>query len=98
MASRIELTVSELQSAASKLTEYANGYEDSAKQLKSAADELSATWSGDSQVAFVEEQQHAFEWYTKMAEIVRTYAEALNVAAQKYQETDIEAANHIKSR
>lgn len=98
MASRIEVTISELQSAASNITNYANDYENAAKSLKSAADELAAAWSGDSQVAFVNEQQQAYEWYVKMAEICRNYAQAMNQAAQKYTETDNEAASAIKAR
>ena len=98
MASRIEVTVSELQSAANNITNGANDYENAAKALKSAADELASAWSGDSQVAFVNEQQQAYEWYVKMAETVRSYAQAMNAAAQKYTETDSEAASAIKAR
>lgn len=98
MASRIEATISELQRAASNITDNANDYENAAKNLKAAADELAATWSGDSQVAFVNEQQQAYEWYVKMAEVCRQYAQALNQAAQKYIETDNEAASTIKAR
>ncbi len=98
MASRIEVTVSELQSAANNITNYANDYEAAAKALKSAADELASAWSGDSQVAFVTEQERAYEWYVKMAQICRDYAQAMNTAAQKYTDTDNEAASTIKAR
>ena len=49
-------------------------------------------------MAFVSEQQRAFEWYKKMAEICRSYAQAMNNAAQKYMETDSQAASTIKAR
>ena len=98
MASRIEVTISELQSAATNITNAANDYEAAATSLKNAGDELASTWEGDSQVAFVAEQQRAFEWYKKMAEICRSYAQAMNNAAQKYMETDSQAASTIKAR
>ena len=98
MSSRIEVTVSELQSAASKITEYAADYRSAADSHKSAADELAATWEGDSQVAFVTEQEQAYNWYTKMAQICEQYAQAMNQAAQRYAETDSEAASTIKAR
>lgn len=98
MASRIEVTISELQSAASTITQAASDYRSAADTLKAAADELAATWEGDSQVAFVAEQEQAHAWYTKMAEICERYAEAMNKAAQNYVDTDADAASTIRSR
>ena len=98
MASRIEVTISELQSAAGKITQYAADYQSAADSLKAAADELAATWEGDSQVAFVSEQQAAYDWYKKMAAICEEYANSMNTAAQRYMETDSEAASTIRSK
>ena len=98
MASRIEVTISELQSAAGKITQYASDYQSAADSLKAAADELASTWEGDSQVAFVTEQEAAYEWYKKMAAICEQYAQSMNVAAQRYQETDAEAASTIRAK
>lgn len=98
MASRIEVTISELQSAASTITQATSDYRSAADTLKAAADELAASWEGDSQAAFVAEQEQAFAWYTKMAEIGEQYAETLNKAAQNYADTDAEAASAIRSR
>lgn len=98
MASRIEVTISELQSAAGKITQYAADYQSAADSLKAAADELAATWEGDSQVAFVSEQQAAYDWYKKMAAICEEYANSMNTAAQRYIETDTEAATTIRSK
>lgn len=98
MSSRIEVTISELQSAASKITQSAADYKAAADNLKASADELAASWEGDSQVAFVAEQEHAYEWYKNMAAICERYAEAMQDAARKYTETDTEAASLIKSK
>ncbi|MDE7244332.1 MAG: WXG100 family type VII secretion target [Oscillospiraceae bacterium] len=98
MASRLEVTVSELQQAASNISTSADDYESAANALKSAADELAATWEGDSQVAFVEEQTKAYEWYQKMTEICREFARAMETAAQKYEETDAQATSTIRSK
>ena len=98
MASRIEVSISELQSAASKIMQYAADYQSAADNLKSAADVLAATWEGDSQVAFVAEQQSAYEWYKKMAGICEQYAQSMELAARRYQETDAEAASAIRAK
>jgi len=66
--------------------------------LKNAADELAATWEGDSQVAFVDEQTRAYEWYKKMAEICRQFANAMQQAAEKYIDTDNEAKAQISQK
>ena len=98
MASRLEVTVSELQQAATNINNSADDYENAATALKSAADELASTWEGDSQVAFVDEQERAYQWYQKMAEICREFANAMQQAAQKYEETDAQATSTIRSR
>ena len=97
MASRIEVTISELQDAATKIEQYAEDYLTAANNLKAAADQLASTWEGDSQVAFVTEQENAYNWYRNMASICKEYAAALRMAAQKYQQTDAEAVNCIRN-
>lgn len=98
MASRLEVTVSELQQAATNIRTSADDYEAAATALKNAADELASTWEGDSQVAFVDEQSRAYDWYRKMAEICREFANAMQQAAQKYEETDAQATSTIRAR
>lgn len=98
MASRLEVTVSELQQVATNIRASADDYASAATALKNAADELASTWEGDSQVAFVDEQTRAYEWYKKMAEICRSFADAMQQAAQKYEETDAQATSMIRSR
>ena len=94
----ITVTISELQNAAEKISQACEQYQAAANSLKSAADALAATWEGDSQVAFVNEQEQANAWYLKMAEIVNEYVAEMKAAASKYEETDQEAAQTIRSR
>ena len=95
---RFEVTVSEMQSAANKISQAAQDFLNAANQTFASAQQLAESWEGDSQVAFVAEQQQANEWYKKMVEIVNTYVASLNNAAKAYQQADSEAAANIKSK
>lgn len=94
----IKVTASELQSAGDAINKAAEAYRSAATALKSSADNLAGTWEGDSQVAFVQEQEKANAWYNKMAEIAEQYAAKMKEAADRYVETDDKAATLIKSR
>ena len=95
---RFEVTISEMQSAASKISQAAENFRDAATQTLNAANTLAESWEGDSQVAFVEEQQKANEWYNKMMSIVDNYVASLQNAAKAYQEADNQSASDIKSK
>lgn len=90
-------TISEMLNAANKIEEAAERFSATANQVFAAATELADSWEGDSQVAFVNEQQRANEWYNNMVTIVKSYAEHLRDAAKKYEEADTEAANAVKA-
>ena len=94
---RFEVTVSEMQNAATNISQAANDFLNAASQTFSAAQQLAESWEGDSQVAFVEEQTKANEWYKKIVEIVNTYVTNLQNAAKSYQEADTQSASDIKS-
>ena len=94
----IQVTVSEMQNAVNKISQAAENFLNAAGQTFTAAQTLAESWEGDSQVAFVAEQQKANEWYKKMVEIVNTYVQSLQTAAKNYQEADAQAAANIKSR
>lgn len=98
MAARIEVTISELEGAADKIIQACEQYESAAASLKAAADGLAGTWEGDSQIAFVNEQEQANAWYKKMAAIVNQYAAQMKAAAAKYVSTDADAAGHIRAK
>lgn len=95
---RFEVTVSEMQNAASKIQQAAESFREAAAQVLSSAQTLAESWEGDSQVAFTEEQDKANQWYNRMMEIVDTYVSSLQNAAKTYQEADDESASNIRSR
>lgn len=98
MAANFGVTVSEMTSAASKISQAASDFLQTAGQVLAAAENLAGSWEGDSQVAFAGEQAAANAWYKQMTEIVNTYVDALNTAAQKYQEADEQSTAAIRSK
>lgn len=90
--------ISELTAAAGKIANEADAFSTCVGTLQAAVDELALTWEGDSQAAFVAEQAAAMEWYNKMVNIVMEHVSAMQLAAQKYQEADAEAAAIIRQR
>jgi WXG100 family type VII secretion target len=95
---QFNVTVSEVTNAATKIASAANDFLTTAGKVMQAAEALGSSWEGDSQVAFMQEQQNAHSWYEKMAEIVTTYVESLNQAAKKYQDADDQAKAAIGSK
>lgn len=94
---KFDVIISGLQSSAGKIAQACEEYQAAANSLKGAADALAGTWEGDSQVAFVNEQDQANQWYMKMAEIVNDYVAELKKAAEEYVKADQEAARIIGS-
>ena len=94
---RFEVTVSEMQSAANKISQAAQDFLNAANQTFASAQQLAESWEGDSQVAFMEEQRLANEWYKQMMALVNTYVSNLQEAAQLYEGADSESAAAIKA-
>ena len=92
---RYEVTFSEMQAAANKIAQEAQNFLDAASQVIAGAEALGQTWEGDSQVAFMNEQQQANEWYKKMVDIVNTYVTMLQEGARKYEEGEAEVTGAI---
>ncbi len=95
---RFEVTVSDMQSAASKIGAQADEFLNQAKAVMAAAEDLGSKWEGDSQVAFMQEQQQANAWYQSMVTLVQGYVSTLQKAAQTYQESDAQAAADIRAK
>ena len=95
---RFEVTISEMQNAANKISQEAENFLNAANQVFASAEALADSWEGDSQVAFAAEQQQANQWYKKMVDIVNSYVSSLQTAAKTYQQADNESASNIKSR
>ena len=93
---RFEVTISEMYNAASKIHQAAENYLSTACKVYACAEVLGESWEGDSQVAFMEEQRKATEWFKKMAGLVESYVQMIQRAAKAYQEADEQATNSIK--
>lgn len=94
----IDMTVAEMNNAANKIDESIAQYEEASAQVKQAADDLTSKWKGNARDAFAAEQEQAAAWYSNMAQICRTYSQALRKYAQSLQETDDTAAQNIKNK
>lgn len=92
----IDVTLSEMDTAADRIEKASEDYLAVAKKVISSAESLSNSWEGDSQVAFIEEQRKAYEWYQQMMELVADYISKLRSARQQYESTDQESAALIK--
>lgn len=94
--SLIKVKISELQNAASKVSQANASFRDAAVALKAAADALADKWDGGAHDAFVQEQEQIDKWYKMMAEVVDGFVASMNQAAIDYNDTDIDAANLIR--
>lgn len=96
---KIEVTsISEMMSAAKSISEQAQEFQSAAQNVLNAVNTLAQSWKGDSNDAFVAEQQKANQWYNKMVGIIQTYVSALQNAAKEYQRADMDSASTIKKR
>ena len=94
---KIEVTISEIRGAAAKIRKASDDFLSNASRVLSTAEALSQSWEGDSQVAFMNEQRTANEWYKQMMTLVSTYISNLQEACQLYEGADAESANAIKA-
>lgn len=94
---KIEVTISEMKSAATKLEKAASDFLSMANRVLSTAESLGSSWEGDSNDAFQAEQAAANEWYRQMIDLVNNYIDNLRSAADIYQSTDAESAQEIRN-
>jgi len=92
----IKVSPSEMQNAASKVSQANETFRAAAAALKAAANELADTWEGGAHDAFVQEQQEIDKWYAAMAEVVDGFVTNLNQSAVDYDETDAKGAQLIR--
>lgn len=93
----IKVSTSEMQNAASKVSQANETFRAAAAALKAAANALADTWEGGAHDAFVQEQQEIDKWYAMMADVVDGFVANLNQSAVDYDETDAKGAQMIRS-
>ncbi|MDO4549336.1 MAG: WXG100 family type VII secretion target [Clostridia bacterium] len=89
--SKLTVTVEELRSAAAQLENLVAEFESISGNAHAAGDALAGEWEGEAQVAFVEEQTRAKQWYDRTCNIMRVYIAALKTAATMYEMADMAA-------
>ncbi len=93
-----DATIPEKQNDANKISQAAKAFLDAAEAYKAAAYDLASNWEGDSQVAFLAEQEKAIQWSRKMVKIVQTYVTSLNNAAKTGQKADEASDANIRDQ
>lgn len=94
----LEVTVSELQSAASKIAAQNEAFRDALAALQNANSALCDGWTGSAHEDFVSNMEQRFNWYNQMASLVDEYVKMMNDTATRYQETDRDAVSKIRNK
>ena len=94
----IEILVqaAELAAAANEINQAVETYKDAVEAAKSAAADLASKWEGESQVAFVRQQENAYGWHAKIITIVLDMISVIRKAIDLYNETEERVKNLIK--
>ncbi len=95
--SKFQVTPEELRSAARKIEQNLTEYQQANDAAINAGMNLAAAWEGDSQKAFVQEQEKVKQWYAQMNNVVKTYSAALTAAAAIYEAADQAAKSAINN-
>lgn len=94
----IEVTCSELRTAASNISKANEAFRDAAAKLQAAGDELMSIWEGDSRDKFQSGMEQRKAWYDEMNQIVSQYVQAMNQIAEKYEEMDAKGASLVRKK
>lgn len=92
----IEVTCSELRTAASNITKANESFRNAAQKLQQAGAELTDIWEGPTRDKFVSGMEQRKTWYEEMAVIVDDYVTMMNSIAEKYEEMDAKGAALVR--
>ncbi len=87
MAQTILVTPEVLESTASSIEQLANEYKGQYNELYTTTGSLAQTWSGEDNVAFVNQIEGFKDDLEKMYTLMNRYAEYLRITAKAYRET-----------
>ena len=94
--SQFYVRASTLRGAADELERQILMFSDATKQIKIAAETLSTQWEGDAATAFQVEQVRQQQWFQAAVNVVKDMELALRTIANRYQDTDHDAAKKLK--
>lgn len=94
----IEVTCSELQSAAQRISQANEEFRTAASNLQAAGEELTSVWEGDTRDKFVSGMEQRKSWYEQMSAIVDEYVQVMQQIAEKYEQMDAQGAALIRRK
>lgn len=87
-----DVTLSALTKAASDIRTQTAEFKERANETLQAAQTLGEGWEGDSYQEFFNNMQDLKNWMEQMAEVMETYATALDKAKDTYETADVSSA------
>lgn len=94
----IEVTCSELRSAANSISKANDNFRTSADNLYKYGEALTDIWEGGSRDKFVSGMEQRKAWYAEMSELVQEYVTMMNQIADKYEEMDARGAALVRGK
>ena len=87
-AMRLLVNAIELTQAAADMNKAMDVYNDAIKAVKEAAADLASKWEGDTQQAFVRNQDEAYKWYTSIHQVVLSSIDTVKKVIDLYRQTE----------
>lgn len=92
-------SISEMHESAESIRQHCQEFKDAATQLKATTDELtqnSEGWQSEASEIFNANITDAKRWMDEIAAVVDEFAAAIDEAAERYVDTDAQAAQSFK--
>ena len=87
-AMRLLVNAIELSQAAADMNKAMEVYNDAITAVKNAADDLASKWEGDTQVAFVKNQEEAYKWYSSIHAVVLYIIDTVKKVIELYRQNE----------
>ena len=82
----ILVEIGELIAAGNNMKNAKETYEAAINDVKAAADDLVGKWKGEGQVAFVNDQSQAYDYYRSLVQLAVEIIDELDKTAQRYRD------------
>ena len=87
-AMRLLVNAIELSQAAADMNKAMEVYNEAITAVKNAADDLASKWEGDTQVAFVKNQEEAYQWYSSIHAVVLYIIDTVKKVIELYRQNE----------